>query len=152
GDGPPAVRRLLVLPSAGLSEVPVELFAGDLTVSYALSGTLHAYLHSQPKGSAEGLLALADPAFELPARREEPPPPLPDRGARLPAVPPASTAARARLRPGDVLLHYHGRDLNGPEDFKPLPDSDAAALEVAVTAWRAGKTFETQLHRGKLGV
>jgi tetratricopeptide (TPR) repeat protein len=151
GAGLPAVRRLLVLPSAGLRGVPVELFAGDLTVSYALSGTLHAHLHSLSKLSAEGLLALADPAFELPARREEPPP-LPERGVLLTAVLPGSNAARARLRPGDVLLQYHDMDLNGLEDFKPLPESEEADKEVAVTAWRAGKTFQTRLRPGKLGV
>jgi hypothetical protein len=153
GDGLPGVRRLLVLPSSSLvAGVPVGLFAGDLTVSYALSGTLHAHLHSLPKVSGEGLLALADPAFELPARRQEPPPPLPEHGVLLTAVLPGSNAARARLRPGDVLLRYHETDLNGPADFKPLPESDDAAQEVGVTGWRAGKTFQTRLRPGKLGV
>jgi tetratricopeptide (TPR) repeat protein len=150
GDGLPAVRRLLVLPSAVLAGLPVELFAADLTVSYALSGTLHAYLHGLPRPTSQGLLALADPAFDLPARRDEPTPPLPERGVLLTAVLPGSNAARARLRPGDVLLRYHDADLQGPADFKPLPAD--AAKEVAVTAWRDGKTFETRLPAGKLGV
>jgi tetratricopeptide (TPR) repeat protein len=152
GDGLPVVRQLLVLPSAGLAGVPAEMFAGDVTVSYALSGTLHAHLRSLPKVGGEGLLALADPAFELPARSEEPPPPLPERGVLLTAVLPGANAARARLRPGDVLLRYHDKDLSGPADFKPLPESDDAAQEVAVTVWRAGKTFQTRLRPGKLGV
>jgi tetratricopeptide (TPR) repeat protein len=151
GDGLPAVRRLLVLPSSGLAGLPVELFAGDFTVSYALSGTLYAHLHSLARPTSRGLLALADPAFDPPARIDEPPPPLPERGVLLTAVLPGSNAARARLRPGDVLLRYHDTDLHGPADLKPLP-ADAAAQEVAVTAWRDGKTFETRLQPGKLGV
>jgi tetratricopeptide (TPR) repeat protein len=144
------VRRLLVLPSAGLAGLPVELFAGECTVSYALSGTLHAHLHGLTRPTSRGLLALADPAFDPPARRDEPPP-LPERGVLLTAVLPGSNAARARLRPGDVLLRYHDTDLSGPADFKPLPGDDAAK-EVPVTAWRDGRTFETRLQSGKLGV
>jgi Tfp pilus assembly protein PilF len=149
-DGLPAVRRLLVLPSAGLAGVPVELFAREFTVSCTLSGTLHAHLHGLPRPASQGLLALADPAFDLPTRRDEPPP-LPERGVLLTAVLPGSNAARARLRPGDVLLRYHDTDLRGPADLKPLP-ADDAAKEVAVSAWRNGKTFETRLPPGKLGV
>jgi tetratricopeptide (TPR) repeat protein len=148
-DGLPAVRRLLVLPSSGLAGVPVELFAEGSTVSYALSGTLHAHLHGQKRPTSQGLLALADPAFDLPARSDEPTPPLPERGVLLTAVLPGSNAARARLRPGDVLLRYRDTDLNGPDDFKPQTDGDT---DIAVTVWREGKTFETRLQPGKLGV
>jgi hypothetical protein len=145
-----AVRRLLVLPSSGLAGVPVELFAGEYTVSYVLSGTLHAHLHGQPRPTGRGLLALADPAFDLPAHREAPRP-LPERGVLLTAVLPGSNAATARLRPGDVLLRYHDRDLSGPEDFKPLPAGGDAG-DIAVTVWRDGKTFETRLRPGPLSV
>jgi tetratricopeptide (TPR) repeat protein len=144
------VRRLLVLPSVVLAGLPVELFAGGLTVSCTLSGTLHAHLRGLPRPSSRGLLALADPAFDPPARRDELPP-LPERGVLLTAVLPGSNAARARLRPGDVLLRYHDTNLQGPTDLKPLP-ADGTAKEVAVTVWRHGKTLETRLPPGKLGV
>jgi hypothetical protein len=140
-----------VLPSTGLAGLPVELFAGGLEVSYALSGTLHAHLRGLPRPTSQGLLALADPAFDLPTRPDEPPPPLPERGVLLTAVLPGSNAARGRLRPGDVLLRYHDTDLQGPADLKPLP-ADAPVKEAAVTAWRDGKTFQTRLSAGKRGV
>jgi tetratricopeptide (TPR) repeat protein len=150
-DSLPAVRRLVVLPSSGLAGVPVELFAAEYTVSYTLSGTLYAHLHSLPRLTSAGLLALADPAFDFPPSPDRPSPSLPDRGVLLTAVLPGSNAARARLRPGDVLLRYHDTDLEGPADFKPLPEGDAAK-EVAVTVWRDGKTFDRRLQPGKLGV
>jgi CHAT domain-containing protein len=62
-DGLPAVRQLIVLPSAALAGVPAEAFADGFTVSYALSGTLFARHRNQPKPQTVGLLALADPAF-----------------------------------------------------------------------------------------
>jgi tetratricopeptide (TPR) repeat protein len=148
-DGLPAARRLLVLPSVGLAGLPVELIAGDRTVSHALSGTLHAHLHGLPRPTSQGLLVLADPAFDLPVRPDAPLP-LPERGVLLTTVLPGSNAARARLRPGDVLLRYHDTDLHGPADLKPLP-ADDAAKEVAITVWREGKTFEARLQAGKLG-
>jgi CHAT domain-containing protein/tetratricopeptide (TPR) repeat protein len=60
----PAVRRLIVLPSAALAGVPVEVFAEGYTVSYALSGTLYARHLHESELTSNGLLALADPVFE----------------------------------------------------------------------------------------
>jgi CHAT domain-containing protein/tetratricopeptide (TPR) repeat protein len=71
GQGLPAVKRLIVLPSTALAGVPVEVFAEGYAVSYALSGPLYAHLRHQPKLTSDGLLALADPVFERP--RVEPP-------------------------------------------------------------------------------
>jgi tetratricopeptide (TPR) repeat protein len=151
GDGLPAVRHLVVLPATALAGVPVEVFADGLTVSYALSGTLHAHLRRQPKVAGAGLLALADPVFDLPASRDKPPP-SPTGGVLLTVVVPGSNAAQAGLRPNDVLLRYGDTDLSGPADLKLLPDSDDPGRRVAVTVWREGRTFERQLRPGKLGV
>ena len=66
GDELPAVEHLVVLPSNLLRGVPIELLAGDgLTVSYAPSATLFAWLQEQrkTKPSAGPLLALGDPVF-----------------------------------------------------------------------------------------
>jgi CHAT domain-containing protein len=76
GDGLPAVRELIVLPSSALGEIPVEALlaarptnAPALTVSYAPSATLFAYLRERrgdrttEKAEPGRLLALGDPAF-----------------------------------------------------------------------------------------
>ena len=62
----PAVRRLVVLPSAALAGVPVEIIAEGYSVSYALSGTLYARQFHESTLTSNGLLALADPVFERP--------------------------------------------------------------------------------------
>ena len=54
------LRQLLVLPSTALAGLPVEVLAKDYTVSYAHSGTMHAYLKSQPPATGKGLFALAE--------------------------------------------------------------------------------------------
>jgi CHAT domain-containing protein/tetratricopeptide (TPR) repeat protein len=63
-DGLPAARQLVVLPSAGLAGLPLEVCARDYTVSYAPSGTLFAHLQRQPRAAGGGMLAIADPRFE----------------------------------------------------------------------------------------
>ncbi len=151
-DGLPAVRQLIVLPSTAVAGVPTEVFADDYTVSYALSGTLCAFLRKQPKPESAGLLALADPVFDQPAAPELPPPPLPPGGLLVTTVVPGGNAAQAGLKAGDVLLRYSGTDLAGSADLKTLPESGDAAKRVAVTVWREGKTFEKQLRPGKLGM
>jgi len=151
GDGRPAVRHLLVLPATALAGVPVEVFAGDFTISYALSGTLHAHLRKQPKLTTQGLLALADPVFEPPTVTLKPLP-LPPGGVLLTMVVPGSNAALAGLKPNDVLVRYHETDLAGPADLKLLPQSDDPAQRVLVTLWRDGKTRQSHVRPGKLGV
>jgi hypothetical protein len=149
--GLPAVRHLMVLPSAVLAGVPAEVFAEGYTVSYALSGTLYAHLRQQPKLTTKGLLAVADPVFDPPAVAKQTRP-LPPGGVLLTMVLPRSNAALSGLRPHDVLLSYGGTELKVPADLKVPPATDDPAQRVAVTVWREGKTFERQLRPGKLGV
>jgi tetratricopeptide (TPR) repeat protein len=151
GEGLPAVRHLVVLPSTALGPVPVEVLADDYTVSYALSGTLYAHLRQQPRPAGKGLLALADPVFDPPAVAEAPRP-LPPGGALLTVVVPGSNAAQAGLKPNDVLLRYGTTDLAGPADLKVLLESGDAAQRVPVTVWREGNTVTRQVRPGKLGV
>jgi CHAT domain-containing protein/tetratricopeptide (TPR) repeat protein len=63
-DGLPPVRQLIILPSAAMVGVPLEVCTKSYTISYAPSGTLFAYLRRRPQTAARGLLALADPVFE----------------------------------------------------------------------------------------
>jgi CHAT domain-containing protein/tetratricopeptide (TPR) repeat protein len=68
-DGMPAVRHLIVLPSPKMAGVPLEALTDDLTVSYAPSGTMLAWLDERRAARAAAppkLLALGDPAFQEP--------------------------------------------------------------------------------------
>jgi hypothetical protein len=146
------VRRLLVLPSTALAGVPAEVIADGYTVSYAHSGTMHAHLRQQPAPSGKGLFVLADPVFETPAV-EDKYRPLPPGGVLLTMVLPRSNAHEAGLQPNDVLLRYGDKDLSGPADFKPLPESSDPNQRVPVIVWRNGKALPRPLsvRPGKLG-
>jgi tetratricopeptide (TPR) repeat protein len=150
-DGQPAVRHLIVLPARAMAGMPFEVVADGYTVSYALSGTLHAHLCAQPQLTTQGLLALADPVFDAPALAQKPLP-LPPGGVLLTMVAPGANAAQAGLRPNDVLLRYHDSDLTGPADLKLRPESKDIDLHVAVTVWRECRTFQRQVRPGNLGV
>jgi tetratricopeptide (TPR) repeat protein len=153
GHGRPAVRRLIVLPSTAFAGLPVEVIADKYTVSYAHSGTMHAHLRRQPAPGGRGLFALADPVFETPTEKESPKP-LPPGGVLLTMVLPGSNAHQAGLKPNDVLLRYGDKELAGPADFKPLPESNDLSRRVPVVVWREGEkqTRMLQVRPGKLGV
>jgi tetratricopeptide (TPR) repeat protein/CHAT domain-containing protein len=151
-DGLPAVKRLLVLPSPALAGVPVETFADGYAVSYALSGSLYAYLRQQPRPATTGLLALADPVFDLPARPGIPKPNLPPGGLLVTSVVAGGNAAKAGIKAGDVLLRYGEATLRRRADLKPLSEAADDKQRVAVTVWRDGKELERRLRPGKLGV
>jgi tetratricopeptide (TPR) repeat protein len=148
-EGLPAVRRLVVLPSAALRGVPVEVLATDATVSYTPSGTLFAHLRNEPAVRSAGLLAVADPVFETPAAAKEHP--LPPRGVLLTLVQPGSSAAAAGLRPDDVLLQYGQTPLNAPTDLAPAQAS-ATGEPIPLSVWRNGKVLQLRIRPGKLGV
>jgi tetratricopeptide (TPR) repeat protein len=147
----PAVKRLVVLPSPALAGVPLEVLVEDLTISYALSGTLHAHLKTQPAVKGAGLLALGDPIFETaPAPPKDRP--LPPGGLLLTLVQPGSNAALAGLKPNDVLLTYGETELKDRSDLKPDPASDDEGKRIGVSVWRDGKIRELRIRPGKLGV
>jgi tetratricopeptide (TPR) repeat protein len=147
----PAVRQLVVLPSPALAGVPLEVLAEDLTISYALSGTLYAHLKTQPAVKGAGLLALGDPVFET-ARATAKDRPLPPGGVLLTLVQPGGNAAESNLRPDDVLLKYGDRDLTTPKDLQEAIASSDGKADVTVQVWREGKGFSRRVHAGKLGV
>jgi tetratricopeptide (TPR) repeat protein len=147
----PAVRQLVVLPSPALAGVPLEALAEDLTLSYALSGTLHAHLRTQPAVKGGGLLALGDPIFET-AKLVAKDKPLPPGGLLLTLVQAGSNAAKAGLRPDDVLLKYGETVLKGRGDLKVEPESDDEGKRIPITVWRDGKTRDLRIRPGKLGV
>jgi tetratricopeptide (TPR) repeat protein len=147
----PAVRQLVVLPSPALAGVPLEVLLKDLTISYALSGTLHTHLKTQPAVKGAGLLALGDPIFETakPAVKDKP---LPPGGVLLTRVPPGSNAAQSHLRPDDVLLKYGDRDLTTAKDLQEAIAAADGKADIIVQVWQDGKVFSRQVRPGKLGV
>jgi CHAT domain-containing protein len=161
----PAVAHLIVLPSEALRGVPLEaLFAAGagkapvLTVSYAPSGTLFAHLQKQRAlavaDARPRLLALGDPDFE-PAPAEKAPAP-PEHGLLIKGAQPGGQAARAGLRPGDVLLNYAGQKLACLDDLKAALEKHAKdkvgepGLELA--CWREGKALTVRVAPGPLGM
>jgi tetratricopeptide (TPR) repeat protein len=145
------LRRLIVLPSAALAGLPLEVIADGFTVSYALSGTMYAHLLQQPAPTGKALLVLANPDFQTTPVAKKP---LPLRGVLVTMVLPGSNAAKAGLKPNDVLLHYGDVDLNGPADIKPQPESSDPEKTIPVIVWRDGQERKRPLfvRPGKLGV
>src|SRR5262249_23347636 len=134
-----AARHLIVLPSDLLTGIPVELLAGDMTVSYAPSGTILAHLRGLRRVKTEGLLVVADPVSARPQAGKEPP--LPPHGLLVTFVLPGFNAALSGLRPGDVLLAYDGTDLRRREDLKVRPEGNDPDARVAVILWRDGRSL-----------
>jgi membrane-associated protease RseP (regulator of RpoE activity) len=103
------VRRLLVVAAGPMARVPVEVLAPEYVVSYVPSGTVFARLMEQHRAvTGDSLLAVGDPVFAVPGQR---PPEPPNHGVMVKATVPGSPAARAGLRPGDVLLSVAGKRL-----------------------------------------
>jgi tetratricopeptide (TPR) repeat protein len=151
GEKLPAVRQLIVLPSAALRGLPVELIADEYTVSYASSATLYAHLRKQPAVKSAGLLAVGDPVFESAAAAAKPRP-VPPGGVLLTMVQPESNAAKALLMRDDVLLKYGDAELKSVADLKAAMTAADPKAEVPVRVWREGTTFERRVRPGPLGV
>lgn len=58
------------------------------------------------------------------------------RGALVADVVPESPAARAGLRPGDVVRAFEGQPVAGPDDLARLVGRASPGQEVTVTVWR----------------
>ena len=94
------VNRLVVVNSPGLAGVPIEVLMvarpdpawNSITVAYAPSASMFAYLVGKPaaRDRAPTLLALADPAYPE-IKRGTPAPTPPDAGSPSPASSPTAT-------------------------------------------------------------
>jgi tetratricopeptide (TPR) repeat protein len=151
-DGLPPARRLIALPSRGMTGIPIEvlLAPGDSrTVSYSPSGTVLKYLREQPRPDRHaGLLALGDPVYAQPDNSNSRKP-VPDHGLMLNIVVRGSNAARLGLKDGDVLLAYNGHALNKKDDLKIATEGDKP---IPIEVWRDGISSRQELAPGKLGV
>jgi hypothetical protein len=148
----PAVRHLVVLPSEFLDAIPLEALTERLTFSRAPSATVFAFLRGKAKPRTAGLLALADPVFDRPNPAAQAAA-LPPGGVLVTAIVPGSSAARAGLRTGDVLLRYDKRALTTAADLE-LSQSPPAGVpsRISVEVWRGGETLTVDVTAGPLGV
>jgi tetratricopeptide (TPR) repeat protein len=154
------IRRLVVVNSPGLAGVPVEVLLAarpdpswdGMTIAYAPSASMFAYLVGQPplRDRPPTLLALADPAYPEP-RPDPDPPPAPEVGLAIARVVPNGNADLNGIRGGDVLLAYSGTTLAKPDDLKTVAP-DAGPRKIPVRYWRAGITREVEVAAGPLGV
>src|SRR5262249_13343943 len=137
------VKRLFVVPTGPLARVPLEAVLDDFAISYVPSGSVLALLaekHRAVDGSS--LLALGDPAFDR-APAAQPP----AYGVLIKSVSPDSHAARAGLKPGDVLLSIGAARLDGLH----RPEEALSRLPARATFWRDGETLSTRIQGAPLG-
>ncbi len=106
-----------------------------ITVSYAPSASMFAYLVGQPDRPATApatLLALADPAYPEP-KDDAPAPEPPDAGLAIARVVPNGNADLNGIRAGDVLLTYAGTDAEAarrPQDRRRRRGAEEGAGDV----------------------
>jgi serine protease Do len=67
------------------------------------------------------------------------------KGALIAAVDPASPAAQANLRPGDVILAYDGKPIDRSRQLPRLVADTAPERDIKLTIWRDGKEVEIAL-------
>ncbi len=154
------VNRLVVVNSPGLVGVPIEVLLAarpgpawdGLTVAYAPSASMFAYLMGKttPSDRAPTLLALADPAYPE-TKNDAPAPAPPEAGLAIARVVPNGNADLNGIRAGDVLLTYAGSTLKAHADLKTVA-ADAGPKKVPVTYWREGITRQVEVAAGPLGV
>jgi hypothetical protein len=155
------VEHLIVLPAGWMAGIPVEVLTDDYVISYALSGTMYAWLkekeetrRSQESDEPISLLALGDPVYQASDQPDTVLPAPPDHGVMLTMVAEGSNTYRGGLQAGDVLLSYRGETMTGPEELGPAIQAGTAAGDtvIPVSVWREGETVELSVGPGQLGV
>jgi tetratricopeptide (TPR) repeat protein len=146
------VKSLYVVGVQEMAGIPVSLLTPDYTISYVPSGTFLAR-RGKPLEKPATLLALGDPTF--PAQEETTTPSaLPPGGLLIKQVVPGGTAAKALLKPNDVLLSYARTKLESVEQLGQLVADKAGEKSVTIEIWReaANQTAVYEIAPGKLGV
>ena len=71
-------------------------------------------------------------------------------GALIDMVPGDGPAAKAGLKPGDVILALNGRQIRDSRELPPLVADLKPGSEAKLTVWREGKTQDVALRVGEL--
>jgi hypothetical protein len=117
-----------------------------------------ATARQQSETGVPSAVVLGNPVFD---RDPLPEPDYPQKGVLLVKVAPGSSAAKAGLARGDVLLKYGGKELASADSLGPAIAAVNEAVQsgqrepdepVEVTYWRDGKTVEASLSPGRMGV
>lgn len=156
-----AASRLHVLPHGALHQLPFEALVVQTRaqkpvywleegppLAYAASAAVLAALRARPK-AAKGLVrvvALGDPVFRGATG-------WPAKGVVVTGITPASQAAHAGLRPGDVITSYGGKATGTfAELVAALRGTDPASVELIVGLDREGAPTTVVVKPGRLGV
>lgn len=118
-------------------------FAIPMTLAMQVVRQLRAYGHV-----TRGWLgvSIADVDTNLARKLNLPRP----EGALVRSVTPASPAARAGIRAGDVILNYDGMDIVSSESLPPLVGSTAVGHDTIVTVLRGEHMDKLQVRVGQL--
>jgi tetratricopeptide (TPR) repeat protein len=148
------VKILYVIAVNEMAAIPIEALTGEYTIGYVPSGTFLARLQTRPSPSGSTLLALGDPVFTRPDAMPASFAALPPGGLLIQQMTPEGPAAKALLKPGDVLIRYGETDLTTVESLTGAIQAQTTAKEVAITVWREGvdKPFTRMVPPGQLGV
>ncbi|MBL9077565.1 MAG: CHAT domain-containing protein [Planctomycetes bacterium] len=165
-------KRVFVAAHRELHHLPFELLVTDTAdgkpvpwldagppIAYVPSGSVLAWLRQRASDAGDDttaldLLAIGDPGA-LAAAAE-----LPEQGVFVLAVGADSPAARAGVRPGDVLRRYDDRELADDRALRDALAAVAAAIEdgqradgpIAIELWRRGESVTVLVAPGRLGI
>ena len=152
--------RVYVLPHGVLHQLPFEALVvrsekdepvywahEGPPIAYAASAAVLAALRARPRASGKPLVvAVGDPVFDAAV-------PWPAKGVVVKDIAPASQAAKAQLRPGDVITSYGGKDTATYEDLiASIGSTDRQAKEVTLAFEREGARRTIMLQPGRIGV
>jgi tetratricopeptide (TPR) repeat protein/membrane-associated protease RseP (regulator of RpoE activity) len=142
----PAASHWIILPSTQMLEVPIAVLSPLSTISYAPSGTFLTRQAADGTTAKKRLLLVADPVFPQPAQSREPD--VPETGLFVAQIVPKSPAEQLPLKPGDVILRYHGQKVASKADLKTALQQ-APSGKVVVQCWRAGKNLDFEIPGGE---
>jgi serine protease Do len=71
-------------------------------------------------------------------------------GALVSSVQKDSAAAKAGIEPGDVIIKFNGKDINGSADLPPLVSSLKPNTQATLEVWRDGKSRQMAVTVGAI--
>ena len=71
-------------------------------------------------------------------------------GALVSSVQKDSAAAKAGIEPGDVIVKFNGKDINGSADLPPLVSSLKPNTQATLDVWRDGKSRQVAVTVGAI--